>query len=210
VAFPLYDPNSTATMRVLNGAYDKAPRDVVLAGQFSPPTFPAVPFAEPTVYTTVPIGPAVALNVTPPGNQGVLELDTTIPIAFGFYTEFISGVAGTLVQHQLLDDRRRIPGSVNIRFYGGASQFAGGLDAYLTPTPDLTNYITAATVLPGVASDVRMPPADYQLTVTVTGTTTVVAGPIPVSLADTGFYGVLITDGATGSTADLVLIDDFP
>jgi hypothetical protein len=44
----------------------------------------------------------------------------------------------------------------------------------------------------------------------VTGTTTVVAGPIPVTLADTGFYGVLITDGATGSTADLVLIDDFP
>jgi hypothetical protein len=211
VSIPLYDPNTQATLRVINGAYDKAPRDVIVAEQFSPPTYPAVPFAEPTAYAPAPIGPAIKLAATPPGNPGVLELDATIVTAFGFYTEFISGQAGALTQHLLLDDRRRIPGTATIRFYDGALQFTTGLDVFLTPTADLTNYLQAATVFPGLGSlEVRMPPADYQLTVTVLGTTTPVAGPIPVTLGDTGYYGVIIMDGATSSTADLVLIDEFP
>ena len=72
----LFDRNSPSELRTLNGVPDQLPRDVAINSEFSPPLFSATPFAAPTAYKPVPLG-AYPVQVTPVGNPGVLEIDTT-------------------------------------------------------------------------------------------------------------------------------------
>jgi hypothetical protein len=55
-----------------------------------------------------------------------------------------------------------------------------------------------------------VPPGDYDLYARQFTTDEVVAGPIPVTLAGDGVYGVLAVNGPTRTTAEIVLLDDFP
>ena len=52
-------------------------------------------------------------------------------------------------------------------------------------------------------------PASYDLYLFLSGTQTMVAGPIPITLAAQGIYGVLATNGPDSVTATVTLIDDF-
>ena len=51
---------------------------------------------------------------------------------------------------------------------------------------------------------------DYDLYLRSSWASTVIAGPLRVSLAAGGIYGVLAIDGPDTATAGMVLFDDFP
>jgi hypothetical protein len=212
VASGLFNVNAPASLRVINAAADKAPRDVAVASQFSPPVFPAVPFATETAYAAVPPSTTLKLNVTPPGNPGVLELDTTIGTAStALYTVLISGAAGALNQVSFIDDRRRISTVGIVQFYNAAPQIPL-IDFYIVPPgTDLATVLPYTTLAPPSGStELPLIPGTYDLVLQQNGTTTVLAGPIRVTIAAGGLYGVLATNNANGVSADVTLLDDFP
>jgi hypothetical protein len=151
------------------------------------------------------------LNVTPPGNPGVLELTQTISLGRNArYTVLVSGDAGTLTHALLLDDTRRFADAGTVRMYNVARQFTG-VDFLIVPTgTDISNLGPLATLAPVSGRGyVSIPPGTYDVYLRQAGTTTVLAGPQPITLATNGIYGIIATNGPDTSTASIALIDDF-
>jgi len=211
----LYDRNAPSAVRIINGAADEQPRDVAVNGEFMPPLFSSVPFAEPTPFVETPPSTAETLNVTPPANPGVLELDKTIALNIGFrYTILFAGEAGALTHAMATETRRSLVGEASLRFYSVATQFATSTSIVFIVRDsgnDPTMATAAASVsAPSLSAVLPFPPGDYDIYLRETGTTTLRAGPIPVTLASGGLYGVLATNGPDTATANVVLFDDFP
>jgi hypothetical protein len=207
----LPDRNATSELRAINGANDRAPRDVVLNNQFSPPLFPATTFGEPTAYAQVPVG-ASQVNVTPVGNPGVLELDTQMTGFIGQRSTLLfNGPAGTLLPLFALDDGRRYNREAKIRFMNVASQFLAVSFVVTFPDGDPSLVSPSATLFPpGVNTYGTLHPGDYDLYLLDGGTGAKLYGPTRFTAAAGGIYGVLAVDGADTTTADALLIDDFP
>jgi hypothetical protein len=207
------DINATTEMRVVNAATDRQPRDLAVNREFAPPLFPGVPFGAPTGYVTVPTNSALPINVTPPGNPGVLELDQTIQAIGSLrYTLLFTGATGTLTHVLAVDDNRRIHGTAKIRFFNAALQFTGAVEFVLAARGEdpVGFFGEAALTAPSASGYSFAAPGDYDLYARLFSTGEVVAGPIPVTLAAEGIYGVLAADGAMSMTADVILYDDFP
>lgn len=211
----LYDVSSTAELKVINGASDMQPRDFAINREFAPPLFSAIPFATPTSYATVPVATGQPINVTPVGNPGVLELDQLLATAAALRSTLLfAGDAGTLTHAVAADDGRRIAGEAKLRFFNAASQFTVPTDFVLVRgggDEDPTTALQIATLLaPGITTYNSLPPGDYSLALRTNGTTTLLAGPITLTLAGAGIYGVLAINGSSTATADMVLLEDFP
>jgi Domain of unknown function (DUF4397) len=212
-SFQLLDSNATSEVRVINAAADMQPRDVALNGEFSPPLFSSVPFAEPSGYSTAPVGASQPVNVTPAGMPGVIELDSTVTTAGGArYTMLVSGEAGTLTSAFAADSGRRVTGGARLRAYNAANQFTTGTEFVLVERGGDATTAGAITGLSsgGASGQILLPPGDYDLWLRESLTTTMRAGPIPITLAERGLYGVLATNGPDTATANVVLLDDFP
>jgi hypothetical protein len=208
----LYDRNATAEMRVINGAADTLARDFAINREFSPPLFSAIPFATATSYATVPVAAGQPINVTPVGNPGVLELDQLVATTIAQRSTLLfAGNAGTLTHILAGDDGRRILAEAKVRFFNAASQFTALTDFVLVPAgEDPTTAFQRATLSwPGISLYDAIPPGDYDLALRQNVTTTLLAGPVRVTLAAGGIYGVMAINGASTSTADIVLLDDF-
>jgi hypothetical protein len=210
----LYDRNSTARLRVINGATDGAPRDFAIASQFAPPLFSAIPFADPTGYVTTAASVTQTINVTPVGNPGVLELNQqygSAPLLLG--TVLFGGDAGTLTHVVTFDDGRRIENEAKLLLASVASQFTTGLDFILTTAGGDPTGLNADTVIvaPNMTLNyLPLAPGEFDLYLRVTGTTTYAAGPTRLAVASRGIYAILAVNGPDTATAGLVLFDDFP
>ena len=66
----------------------------------------------------------------------------------------------------------------------------------------------AATTGVGIANSV-FAAGTYELTVQDTLNRTILAGPTTITLNDSGYYGLLISDNVGGSTVDITQFDDF-
>ncbi len=213
-SFVLYSANATASVRAINVADDGTARDFAINHEYSPPILPAIPYGTVTSYVTVPVNASLPISVTPAGNPGVLELDTQLSAAPGtLNTVMFAGPAGTLAPQIVTDDRRRIRSEAKLRFLNAANQFATVTEIVLLPpgtTDQTTIAATTALVAPGVTDYLYIKPGPYDLLFRETGTNAVRAGPIPVTLADGGIYGVLTLNGPDTATASLVFIDDTP
>lgn len=208
----LFDRNAQASVRAINAATDMQPRDVAIGGVFAPPLFSSLPAPEPSPYALTAPGTDLALNVTPPGNPGVLELDQKITLTGSrLYTVLFTGDAGALTHAATADEGRRFTDRAQFRFYNAARQF-GAVDVFLvTPGTDVsTVFPDAAMTAPSITAYLPRPPGDYEIVVRQSGTSTIVAGPIPVTLAASGNYGALITNGPDTATVTVTLVDDFP
>jgi hypothetical protein len=206
----LFDKNTQAELRVINGATDTAPRDFVVNDQFTPPLFPAVPFAVESTYLTVPPG-NVTLNVTPAGNPGVLELTQTLAIAQNVsHTVLVSGDAGVLTHALVSDSTRRFANDAKLRLLSAAGQFTL-IDFFVVPTgTDIATVNPVATLgSPGASGQFTVPPNTYDLVLRHNGTTNIIAGPQAITLEAGGLYGVLAVNGPDTATAGVVLLDDF-
>jgi hypothetical protein len=207
----LFDVNAEPEIRAINGATDRAPRDVTVNLQFSPPLLSATQFGEPTAYAPTPAG-NIQINVTPVGNPGVLEMDAPVFGVIGQRTTLLfSGPAGALLPIYAADDGRRLNREAKMRLMNAASQFVA-IDYVLTaPDTDPNTYPSVATLfIPGVSSYVPLNPGDYDLYLYAAGTPTLLSGPTRISVAAGGIYGALAVDGPDTATANVLLLDDFP
>lgn len=206
----LFDVNAPSELRAINAATDQAPRDLAIDSQFSPPLFSAMPFGETTAYARVPIG-SVKVNVTPVGNPGVLEIDTSLTGFTGQRaTMLFSGPAGALLPIFTADDGRRFNREAKVRFMNAASQFLA-VDFVLTfPDADPARSAPVSQLFPpGISDYVPLYPGDYDLYLYQSGTLTVISGPTRISVAARGIYGALAIDGPDTATANVRLLDDF-
>ena len=208
----LVDQSTQASLRVVNGATDGAPRDVAINDQFTPPLFAAVPFATATPYQIVPAS-TNTVNVTPAGNPGVLELTATITPTTNYkHTLIFTGEAGALTHLVQIDDGRRIDGEARVRFNNVATQFTL-LDFFIvaTGTTDLSNTFPIVTLAaPGGSAIIPFPPGTYELFLRPTGSTTLAAGPLPLTVAANGIYTLLAVNGPDTASAAIVHLDDMP
>ena len=206
----LYDKDVQAGIRVINAAGDMGARDIVLNGDYTTPLFPAVAFGAQTAYQLVPVG-SEQLNVTPAGNPGVIELDTTVTTsASQLSTILVSGDAGTLTDVIATDDRRPIEGQATLRIFDAAPQFTT-LNFYIVaPGTDVTTVLPVTALgAPSVNAQTVLLPGTYDLVVTDASTGTIVAGPQSVTIDSAKFYTVLAVNGASSASADVILLDDF-
>jgi hypothetical protein len=208
----LYDRDATAELRVVNGATDALPRDFAINNEFTPPLFASIPFGVPTAYAPVPVASSQPINVTPPGNPGVLELTQALTMTPSQRaTILFAGEAGTLLNVVAGDDGRRLTSEAKVRLMNAASQFLALDFLLLEPGADPNVFQgDAQLAVPGVSDYVPRAAGDYDLYLRQTGGSTIVYGPTRVTLAAGGIYGVLAVNGPDTATAGAVLFDDFP
>jgi hypothetical protein len=209
----LFDVNAPTELRVLNAATDRQPRDFAINREFAPPLFPAAPFGSPTSHAVVPASSALPINVTPPGNPGVLELDQSLATFTALrYTVFFTGDAGTLTHVLAIDDHRRFYGLAKLRFFNTARQFAESIELVLVPVGGMPDQFAGQiTVLaPGASTHTLLAPDTYDLYLRRSGTNEILSGPTPVTLAARGIYTLLAANGPNNTTAEVVLLNDVP
>jgi hypothetical protein len=109
------------------------------------------------------------------------------------------------------DDGRRLHTEAKLRFGTVASQFAA-IDLVLTNPGIDPNLVPSISSLltPGLSTYVPLPAGTFDLYLRQFAGSTILAGPIPVTLSNGGIYGVLAVDGPDTATAGVVLFDDFP
>ena len=205
------DRNAPSQLRVVNGAPDKLPRDVAVESQFSPPLFPATAFAAQTPYAQVPVG-SYKLNVTPQGNPGVLEIDTTTTGTIGQRTTMLfSSASGTLLPVFAADDGRRFNRAGTIRFMNAATQFTAVNFTLTFPDGNPLASLPLATLFtPGISAYTPLQPGEYDLYLLEGVNFTTLKGPTRINVAAGGIYSVLAVDGPDTATADAVFLDDSP
>ena len=210
VPIVLFDVNAPSELRAINGATDQAPRDLAVNSQFSPPLFPAIPFAAPTAHTPLTVG-ASTINVTPVGDPGVLELTSPYTAAIGQRaTILFSGPAGALLPIFVADDLRPFNREAKLRSMNVAPTFLAVDFVITSPDGDPTQPIPVAQLFPpGVSDYVPLYPDDYDLYLLQAGTTTVLSGRTRISVAAGGIYSALAIDGPNTATLNLRLLDGF-
>lgn len=206
----LVDASTEAALRVINGASDRASRDVVIDGNFDDPLFAGLEFATPPPYASVPAGTR-DLAITPAGNPGVRELEDEFDAGHGGYYTYIfadpesNGLAGQVA----LEDRRPINDTARVRVMNAAARFDRLQVLIVEPESDLETVGAQLDIgVPSISQLASFAPGDYVLGLR-TREGTVVAGPEPVTLAERSLYTIVAVNGPEASTAELVLLDDF-
>jgi len=212
------DPSVQASVRAINGASDRQPRDVAFNNEFTPPLFSGAPFAKATPYSPTPPGTDVPVIVTPAGNPGVLEATSTLSPQPGTkYTVFFADVAGSVLINPVQDDRRRVKGQSKLVFYDAAGScpvcdvllLAPGTDPNTIPAVDVFGTDPHVPITPLSIVPVTQWADDFDVVIRPQGTLTVVAGPTRITLKDGGIHGIILTDDPNGTTMDMSFIDDF-
>ena len=186
------------------------PIDVTVNSNFSPPLIPNAMFGAPTDYALLVPGEHT-LQVTPTGNPGAIEVETTFRAFPGQRgTWFVRGDPGALTAQYSPDSQRLIRDIAEITvYYGGTT--VSGVDVFIVPPDTELNTVAPTATLTGTnaLSFVYLGLGGYTITVREAGTQTVLAGPVAAGIGFEGSYGILITNGASGSGMDVTLIDRF-
>ena len=207
---PLTDRELRAGVRVLNAMTTGDPLDVTVNSNFSPPLIPGAQFAVPTSYALVIPGEHT-LQVTPAGNSGAIEIETpyrAFPGQRG--TWFIRGDPGALAALYSPDSQRPIRDIAELTvYYGGTT--VNSVDVFIVPPDTDLNTVapTATLTATDALSFVYLGLGGYTVTVRESGTQNILAGPVAAGIGFEGNYGILITNGASGSGVDITLFDNF-
>jgi hypothetical protein len=208
-AFALPDISVPATFRMINAAADAQPRDIYLDSDFSVPFIGGAAYGAPTASASAALGDH-RISVTPANNPGVIEIEAnTTAFPASFYSSFLAGPPGALVLNGFLEDRRRVRGEAHLRYFHGAAQFPTLQIALQTPSGLYLGF-PLFIALGNSITEFALAPGDYQLTLRPVGSSTDALGPLPITVADSGIYSILILNGPTADTASVVLFDDFP
>ena len=210
IGTPLSDRELRAGLRVLNAMTSGDPIDVTVDNSFSPPLIPGAMFAEPTDYALVVPGNHT-LQVTPAGNSGVIEVENSF-LAFPGQrgTWFVRGDPGALTATYSPDSQRRIRDIAEVAIYYGGTTVSG-VDVFIAaPDTDLNTVApTASLTETSAVTRLLMGLGGYTITVRESGSENVLAGPMAAGIGFAGNYGILVTNGASGSGVDITLFDEF-
>jgi hypothetical protein len=150
------------------------------------------------------------LDITPPGNVGVLLARSQLFITNGTRTTLflVQKTNGALNTLEGVDTARRITPYAQIRL---VNTVAANVDYYLIPHQNNVYTSTATeTLIPGsIGASHQFDPGDYDLFLMRSGTTSIMYGPQVLTLAGGGIYTVVGVPTADISRADTLLLDDF-
>ncbi len=206
----LSDRELRASIRAINAMTSRDALDVTVDNNFSPPLLPAVEFAVPSRYALLPHG-SYNLIVTPAGNSGAIEIDQSFSAVAGQRgTWFITGSPGELSAVYSPDSQRLVRDEAIVTLYFGGTVVTG-VDVYIVaPDTDVNTVLpTSSLNQTTVLNRVILGLGGYTITVREAGTQNILAGPIPAGIGIEGNYGILITNGASGSGVDVTLLDRF-
>jgi uncharacterized protein DUF4397 len=192
------------SMRFGNFIPDAPSVDAYLNATTNPPTFTNAQYAQIGARTSVPPGGAsVPLKVAATGTTTPLVVDALIPIPAGiFQTELVGGLAAGALTAPLsiFDDIRMIATEARVTFAQLATQ-VGAVDVYILPPGVPTTDVTPT--LPGLAaksfSHASLLPGSYDVTITRSGSQTVLVGPERISVElGANLYTLALTDSDGG------------
>lgn len=211
------DDSAPSSHRLVHGAVTIGAVDVYASGDFSAPIQAAVAPRGITDYVDVP-GGETQIQITPAGNTGVIESDTSPLLVDGaFQTQVIAGTTGAVTTGFYVEDNRGISSRVRFRIRNAAATFPL-LDVYITtPGADITDddIIPLQFGLPvtGPELSTLLQEGDYDLTFVEndddadTADTTIVAGPIPITWQRGRVYEVYAFDSDTAGQIDVQIAD---
>lgn len=208
--FLLADKNLQSGIRAINAMTSGGALDVTIDSNFSPPLLPAVPVGIPSAYAFFDAGDR-NLTVSPAGNPGVLEVDEEFTAENGALgTWFLAGDPGALTASFSVDDGRILNGEARLTIHNGVTSLTA-VDVYFVPAGTDINTVAPPASPPSGASvaDLNVALGDFELTVRQASTLNVLAGPLAITVAAAGNYGILLTDSVGGATVDITLLDDF-
>jgi hypothetical protein len=215
--------NSTATIfanealpaqfRVANLVADLAAVDVYVGAVAPPPLYAAL--AEGTVSDPELAAPAtLTVNVTPESDASTIVHSGSLPLAPGqARTLVVGGVDGdgSVFARAIPDLVRPIAGLAQLRVVQ-ASPAAGNVDFHLLATgstPSLTSADLRSLALQS-SGEVTSQPGTFDAFFTAAASTTVVVGPVPVTVAAGGLYTLFLADLVGGGSPPRVIpADDF-
>jgi hypothetical protein len=198
-------------LRVIQGVDDRLDRDIYIDTTAVAPLFPAQPFGVLSPYMDVTVAQHMVIT-TPAGNPGTEEASigyfaipgrTATAVIAGDTTDGVS-------THMVVEDNRSIAGQATVRIYNAAGQFDSSAIYIEEPGTDVTTVNPLVNIFPP-QSQQRIPllPGDYEITIENLATSTILAGPLAVTMNDGGVYGILLINGPDANTVDIVLFDDF-
>jgi hypothetical protein len=202
------DVNAQSAVRLINGAVDRAARDLYLNDDFSAPLLADVAFGAATAFT--PLAPAAnKLTLTPAGNVGVIEAESTDTYLPGIaYSIVFSGNGGTLdaisapEDFRVIFDKARIRAINLVNHVEGVAIFIGAEGTGLgNPFP----YFELSA--PGISDRATLALGRYEFVIRDAATGAVLFGPELFDMTRPGIYTLAAVDNADGATADVVLVD---
>jgi hypothetical protein len=203
--------NAQAAVRVINAAADAPTRDIYLDDDFSAPFLPAAAFGSVSDYQ-IQTPTTHEFIVTPAGNMSVEELRAAPALSADRYqTLWITGNSTEGLAARLsVDDLRPISGAAGLVIANGATSFLG-IEFFVTsPDVNIAEVAPTAQLFAGdVNARINLPPGELELTLRDPVSQTIVAGPLPITVAAEGVYGLLAVEAVGGSTVDIVFFDDF-
>ena len=205
------DVNIESGIRVLNAIGDRSTIDAGIDLELAPPLLPAIPFGTVTDPGIVSPGDHT-LTITPAGNPGVIEVDEAFALTRGALgTALISGDPGSVSALFVNDDFRTLAGEGKLRVFD-ASPLNGSVDVFILPpgTAPAAANVAFSIGNASATDNRRLLAGDYELTIRTAGGSTVLAGPTPITIADGGYYAILLADPAGGGSGiDVQFLYDF-
>ncbi len=211
----LLDTLAQPQLKTVNASAVLGAVDVVVDGDFANPLHPAVASLATTAY--VPLtGGQRQIQVTPAGNMGVIETDQTADFTPAINrTQVLAGPTGSVVSSVYVDDNRGFKARARYRLRHGGRNVPA-INFYLhDPGADVTELPSQAFNFPvsGTELNTAALPDDYEITVVLndgdsaTEDTTIVAGPVAVTFAESRVYEILLIDSATAGMLDIQVTD---
>lgn len=201
-------------IRVVHAVADAPAVDVIANNALT--LFDGAPYLGVTDYAEV-AGATYLIDVAADADNSIVVIDdASVPLMAGMtYTAIANNTLAGIQLDLQTDMPRRVATDAQVRIIH-ASPAAGAVDIYVTAdgnidavTPDFANVPFTAGDL-AETGYVSLPPGDYVVTVTPTGTSTVALETGTLSLMGGKIYTALAVD-ATGGGAPvgLILADDF-
>jgi hypothetical protein len=206
----LIDVNTQSAVRIINGASDRAARDVFLNDDFTAPFAANVAFGVPTDMTPI-VNQQNKITLTPVGNPSTIEGEVTSSYGAGTpYTLVFSGAAGALEGIAAGDNFRVVYDRAYLQVINAVNHVELVTFYVEAPGTDLTAAIpTFGLESPGISARVPFTLAEHEITLKDFATGTVLFGPQTFDMSSPGIYTLVAVDNADGTTADVVLMDDF-
>lgn len=207
---PFGDVNAGSAVRAFNGAGDRGARDVFVNGDFAAPFIAATAFGAASTFSATPAG-AATLAITPAGNPSAIEHETTQSLDSGsMYTLVIAGNSGDIGALVGFDVRRATRDEARLQVINAVNHY-DSLYVYIAPvgTDTATILPSYQVASPGITAREPVPLGDLELTLRDPATGTFVFGPQTISMPTSGIYTIAAVDNPDGTTADIVLLDDF-
>lgn len=196
-------------VRAVQAVDDRQNRDIVL-DDATTALFSALPFGEISAYA--PLSSAAhSVRLTPVGTPGTVEASVSFsPLPGRLFTgvfagDTTDGIFGLLVP----EDLRRLTDTAVLRIVNAAGLF-GTIDVFIqAPGTDITTVApTVALNAPNTTNRLAFAPGDREITFVDHATSAILAGPITLSLAGDGIYGILLVNSADSSTVDIKYLYD--